>query len=96
MKEQDLLCALEEIVANLNITLRYEKGDFEGGLCRVGQDRLLIVNSLSTRKKRISLLAHELAKFTLDDIFIMPAVRKVIDNERGGQYVAELQEETHE
>ena len=82
MKEQDILLALEDLVANLNIQLRYEKGDFAGGFCRVDDDKIIIVNSEYSRKKKIYLLTRELSRLDLDDVFIVPAIRKLIEKER--------------
>ena len=82
MKEQDILLALEDVVASLNIQLRYEKGDFSGGFCRLDDDKLIILNADYTRKKKINILSRELSRIKLDDIFIVPAIRKLIEKER--------------
>ncbi|MDZ7272291.1 MAG: hypothetical protein ONB30_02540 [candidate division KSB1 bacterium] len=85
MKDQDLLRSLEELVAQLGIQLRYEKGDFDGGLCRVEDQRLLIANAALPTRKKIRVLARELARLELDQVFVMPAVRRVIDAARQEQ-----------
>jgi len=82
MKEQDILLALEDVVSSLNIQLRYEKGDFSGGFCRVDDDKLIILNADYTRKKKINILSRELSRIKLDDVFIVPAIRKLIEKER--------------
>ena len=82
MKSADILLALEEIAANIGIELRYEKGDFEGGLCRVDQDQLIIINANLMTQRKITLLARELSTVNLDDVFIVPAIRNIIETER--------------
>ncbi|MCR4439052.1 MAG: hypothetical protein QHJ34_09030 [bacterium] len=82
MKDQDLLHSLEEVVAQLGIQLRYEKGDFDGGLCRVDDQRLLIANAALPTRKKIRIIARELSRLALDQVFIVPAVRRVIEAER--------------
>lgn len=90
MKDQDLLHSLEELVAELGIQLRYEKGDFDGGLCRVDDQRLLIANAALPTRKKIRVLARELARIELDRVFVVPAVRKVIDAARQNQEPLQL------
>lgn len=82
MKDQDLLRSLEEVVAQLGIHLRYEKGDFDGGLCRVDEQQLLIANAALPTRKKIRLIARELSRLRLDEVFVVPAVRHVIEAER--------------
>ena len=92
MKEQDILLALEDLARSLCVSLRYEKGDFEGGYCRVDQDNVIIIHAMSTRKKKINILARELNRFNLDEVFIVPAVRKIIDREKHGEEDKDLLE----
>lgn len=77
-----MLHSLEEVVVQLGIQLRYEKGDFDGGLCRVDDQRLLIANAALPTRKKIRIIARELSRLELDQVFIVPAVRRVIDAER--------------
>jgi|YNPNPStandDraft_1061719.scaffolds.fasta_scaffold88410_3 hypothetical protein len=90
MKDQELLRSLEEVVAQLGIQLRYEKGDFDGGLCRVDDQQLLIANAALPTRKKIRLIARELSRLRLDQVFMVPAVRRVIDSERQGDEPLQL------
>lgn len=45
MKPEAIKTAFEELATNLGFTVRYEKGDFRGGACRVDRDRQIIINS---------------------------------------------------
>ncbi len=79
MKEEEILSGLEKILASLHIDLRYEKGDFSGGYCVLKEKPMMIVqNSLSTPQK-IKVLARELAQMDLQNVFLVPALREVID-----------------
>lgn len=75
----ETLAALEQVVQQLDIELRYEKGDFDGGLCRVGEKTMLIVNVALDTGRRIQLIARELAQLRLEDIYILPATRDLIE-----------------
>ena len=78
MKTENILQAFENLVNNLSIDLRYEKGDFNGGLCRVPGKNILIVNSRLPMEQKIKLIAAELNSLDLNHIYIRPALRKII------------------
>ncbi len=79
MKSDDLIAHLEKVVAQLGIELRYEKGDFRGGICRIGERRIFILNQTLPPAQKIAVLAGELAGLDLSGIYIMPAVRQIIE-----------------
>ena len=80
VKDARLLSDLEALCSNLDIELRYEKGDFEGGFCKIKNDRLIIINKTFSDQQKIRLLARELGTLDLESIFIVPALREIIDN----------------
>ena len=78
MKTENILQAFENLVNNLSIDLRYEKGDFNGGLCRMPDRDILIVNSRLPMEQKIKLIASELNSLDLNHIYIRPAIREII------------------
>lgn len=78
MNDDVILQELENIFEKLGITIRYEKGNFVGGLCRIKEDKIVILNKKLHIKKKIMLLAEELSRFNIDEIFILPAVKEII------------------
>lgn len=81
MKYLTLIAELEELSAQLGLTLRYEKGDFEGGFCILKDERMLVVNKKLLDARRASVLAQALSAFGLDNVFIKPALREYIEDE---------------
>jgi hypothetical protein len=79
MVEAETLSNLENIVTQLGIHLRYEKGDFQGGVCRIGDQRILIINRSLQSRQKIALIARELSQVDLSGVFMVPAVRKLIE-----------------
>jgi hypothetical protein len=79
MKPSEILGHLESLIENISVELRYEKGDFKGGLCRVNDQKILIVNSNLTDDEKIKVVATELNQLDLDNIYVLPAIREVID-----------------
>ncbi len=66
--------------------IRYEaiKQDEEsqkvsGGLCVLKGESLLIINSKATGKDKIRVLAEALGRFPLDQIYIRPVLRELLE-----------------
>lgn len=79
MEDDILLQQLESLIHDLSIKLRYEKGDFQGGLCKVNGEKIFIVNKKLPTERKIKIFAEDLSQLDLDNIFMVPAVRKIID-----------------
>jgi hypothetical protein len=80
LKEDEVLGGLETVMVSLGVQVRYEKGDFAGGLCKLKDKRLLIINSVATTAQRIRILATELSQMDIDNVFMVPALRQAIDD----------------
>jgi murein endopeptidase len=76
-----LITELEELVSQLGIHLRYEKGDFEGGYCVLKEQKVLVVNKKLHEMRRASILAQALHEIGIENIFVKPAVRQYIEDE---------------
>jgi len=83
MDNQILLQELENIATKLDISVRYENGDFAGGLCRVKEENVLIINKKNSLQKKITTLARELSAVDLSTIYILPKLRERISIESG-------------
>ncbi len=84
MNEPTLLQHLEEIADRLGVELRYENlGQVgirtEGGLCRVCGKPMILINRKESPRRKIMILARSLRKLNLENVFIPPAVRTVIE-----------------
>ncbi|HDP99726.1 MAG TPA: hypothetical protein ENN22_11170 [bacterium] len=78
MKRENLLQAFESLLSQLSIDLRYEKGDFSGGLCKMPDRNLIIINSNLPLEQKINLIASELCLLELNHIYIRPVLREII------------------
>ena len=81
MDEEEILQKLEELVTNLGFKLRYEKGNFQGGGCRVGEEKMMIINNKIPNAVKISIIAAELAKLDLAEHYLIPEIRELIENQ---------------
>ena len=60
------LTKLEEIIAESDYVLRYEKGNFRSGYCVLKDQKIMIVNKFYTTEGKINALLDILRTVTLD------------------------------
>ncbi len=86
MDEIVVIDLLEELLEGFGVRTRYEaiKQDEDasyvvGGLCLLKGKYVLIVNSNASARYRIITLATALKHFNLDQIYVRPVVRELLD-----------------
>jgi len=84
--DETIIDHLEELAERFGIQIQYEaiKQDEDsinvvGGLCLLKGEYVLIINSRSTAKEKIKTLAMAIKHFDLDQIYIRPALRELLD-----------------
>ena len=60
------LTKLEDLIAESDYTLRYEKGNFKSGYCLLRDQKIIIVNKFYTTEGKINTLLDILKSVTLD------------------------------
>ncbi len=78
MKDEQLLEELEKVATRFDITVRYEDGDFKGGLCRLKDESIIIINKKFLVEQKLTFLARELSTLELDKVYILPKIREYI------------------
>ncbi|MBP1654149.1 MAG: hypothetical protein H6Q28_705 [Bacteroidetes bacterium] len=81
MKAEELVEELQEIARQIGVTVRFEKGDFEGGYCLLRDQRLVLINKRLMPSRKASLLALALQSIGMETIFLKPALRQYIEDE---------------
>jgi len=79
MDVYDVLQELEALAERLSVAVRYEELDGRGGLCRYGGKWHLILNRSLSDEDRVQALAQELVRFPLDDVFVLPRIRAILE-----------------
>ena len=86
MDEMTIIEQLEELIKSFRIQIRCEaiKQDEDlvkvvGGLCLLRGEYVLIINSKATTMDRIKTLATALKHFDLDQIYLRPVIRELLD-----------------
>jgi hypothetical protein len=80
-KPETILEELEKFVRELGITLRYERGDFEGGYCVLKEQKMIVINKIANTQKRISLLAQSIVEMGIDEGLMSQTVKEIIEDE---------------
>jgi len=81
MKHEELIEEFHGLAAQMGITIRYEKGDFEGGYCVLKEQKILLVNKKLLPAKKASVLATALQEIGLESVFLKPALREYVEDE---------------
>ena len=81
MDDLSILRELENLADEFDVDIRYETLDGSGGLCRVGERRCLILNRSSSLNELVRVLSLALSRFPLEDVFINPHVRELLQKQ---------------
>jgi hypothetical protein len=87
MKPENIYQELKDLAEKLEITvseqnLRTSGLKVKSGLCTVKGKSLFIMDKHKALKKKIDILASQLAQIPHDDVFIVPAIRELLDKFR--------------
>jgi hypothetical protein len=80
MNSQEMLEQLEALAQKMSIKVRYEKCKSRGGLCRLEQEQVLIVRKGLSVPEKVDVLSYGLCRFPLEDYYLMPEVRKLLED----------------
>jgi hypothetical protein len=86
MHEDAVIEQFEGLARVLGIEVRYEPISLEeetmnvvGGFCILRGENLLIINSKVRAKDKIRVFAQALSRFILNNIYIRPAIRELLE-----------------
>ncbi len=86
MNAKNALQELEALAKKLEVTVGYNsftgEGMSPGGLCKVKGKWRVIIDRRNTDNERMAVLARALGHFDLEDHFVSPALRELIDKSR--------------
>lgn len=82
MDNATLLQEFENLAERLSVRIRYGHIDRDGGLCRYRGAYHLVINKRLGTEGRIAVFARAFARFPLDEVFLIPAIREAIEIHR--------------
>ena len=82
MKKNKLYDEFEALATKLDLKILKGKGSFNGGVCTVNNEKVIVLNKLKPIEQRLRVLANSFVEFNLDDVYIVPALRAYIEEFR--------------
>ena len=84
MKPEQIYQELKDLADKLEITvseqnLRTAGVNVKSGLCKVKGKHLFIMDKHTTIHKKIDTLASQLAEFPHEDLYVVPAIREILE-----------------
>lgn len=79
MKPEEVYNELIEIADKLGIKVRKDSGNFRGGSCILNEQKIIVINNSIPIEAKANLLAKCLTTFSIENVFIKPAVRDYIN-----------------
>lgn len=76
---EELIQQLRDIASQLGATVRFEKGDFKGGYCLLKESKLIVINKMANHQRKAMILATALKDLGIENIYLPPKVRELID-----------------
>lgn len=79
MKVPALFRELQDLAERLGYAVVQDTGSFTGGVCTVEGQVMIVLNRSAPIEQRMRYLAQALATRNMDDVYIKPAVRNLLD-----------------
>lgn len=80
---EEVLQELKSIADQLGATVRFEKGDFKGGYCIIHDKKVIVINKMTNLQRKVMILSSALKELGIDEIYLTPRVREVIEEMSG-------------
>ncbi len=80
MKDKVLLEEFHSLAKKLDVKIMKGKGDFLGGSCIVNEKKVIVINNIKPIEQRLSTLASCFKDYDLEGLYIVPALRKYIND----------------
>ncbi|MBM4174642.1 MAG: hypothetical protein FJ213_00490 [Ignavibacteria bacterium] len=81
-KEKEYEALIQELRAvadTQGIRIRFEKGDFNGGYCVLKTEKVIVINKSASQKRKANVLALALKEIGIEDIYVNPKIREMIE-----------------
>jgi hypothetical protein len=76
MTTDQLLEKLTDAAERMGLKVRTEKGNFDGGRCRMGGEEVVMLNERDLPERRLAVLARAVRPEEMEAVYLTPAVRK--------------------
>jgi len=82
MKLNEVYDEMLELAKKIGVTVRKENGKFRSGNCTINEEEVIVLNNSIPLEAKSSMLAKCLSTYSIQDVFMKPAVRDYIEKEQ--------------
>lgn len=79
LQKQQIFSEIEELLDRISIPIRYEKGDFIGGLCTYDGRTIFILNKKLSLEQKLQVAKMELPHLNLENYYLRPLLREFLE-----------------
>jgi len=79
--DEEVLDKLQALTDQLGIRLLRKDGEFRGGVYRLRNEQTFLINASLSTSEAIVVLCRELARQDLSRVFVLPAIRELLEGE---------------
>ena len=80
MNKDKLYNEFEDLAVKLGMRIIKGKGDFKGGACILKDEKIIVVNERKPIEQKLKILASCFNKIDLEGVYIVPALRILIED----------------
>jgi hypothetical protein len=80
LKAESIKEEFENLAERLGYSIRYEKGNFQGGYCRLKHENIIIMNRQLETKQQNMAFSRLFSEFDLSNIQVLPILRFMIED----------------
>ena len=63
----------------MGATVRFERGDFQGGYCILKESKIIVINKLTSTQRKVMTLSAALNELGVDSVYLPPRLREIIE-----------------
>ncbi|HET53719.1 MAG TPA: hypothetical protein ENN33_00715 [Ignavibacteria bacterium] len=76
---ETILQDLKSLANQMGATVRFERGDFQGGYCILKESKIIVINKLTSTQRKVMTLSAALNELGVDSVYLPPRLREIIE-----------------
>ena len=76
---ENILEELKSIAVQMDVNVRFEKGDFKGGYCLLKDSKIIVFNKMANLQRKVMTLSAALKELGVEEIYLPPRLREIIE-----------------
>lgn len=76
---ESILADLKSLATQMGASVRFERGDFKGGYCILKENKVIVLNKLTSTQRKVMTLSAALNELGVDSVYLPPRLREIIE-----------------